>query len=135
MGMVFTCTPIPNDSTFTVYGGCQPVDGKTLEFADRQSVSCGTNYYLSALTMTRAGCSGGNQQLDATCVYSSTTKFEKSGCITRYGDASSSVRGQDDQYFDRLDVFCSPGEAMQGLQLVHPNHSGNTFQYAVTCCK
>lgn len=131
MRMKFTCQPLATvPVSATAYGPCAQFDGQRLQNADRQSIDCGTNKYLAAIFMQRSGCGGGQQRIQATC--NTSPNWAKSGCITRYGDSSASINGQTDEYFDRLDFFCSGGEAMQSLNL---GRSGNTFQYRAKCCK
>merc|ERR1712178_47353 len=63
----YTCGDVPVSNVVTKTSGCNPIEGKKLEFLDRHHVACDNNQALLSFKMTNGGCSGNNEQYQYTC--------------------------------------------------------------------
>ena len=63
----YHCTKLDNgNSVYTKQTGCNDLDGRQVEYLDRHSLDCGDDF-LSAMTVTRSGCSGSLMRFQYEC--------------------------------------------------------------------
>ena len=69
----YHCTKLDSgNSVYTKQTGCNELDGKQVQYLDRHSLDCG-NDFLSAMTVTRSGCSGNHMRYRYECTSSVAT--------------------------------------------------------------
>merc|ERR1719502_1618834 len=103
------------------------MDGKTLEYLDRQHVACGGDEAFVSVAVTRSGCSGNQMRYRFGCteVPAQSSRQEMSSC--------SPMDGNDLQYLDRQNVACGTGEAMTSFVVTREGCGGNDMRYKYEC--
>jgi len=120
---------VANCNTFLT--SCQLARGRTLNYLDRQSVTCPDGSLLSEMQFTGAGCPGDSLRYRATCCqptrgYAACRDVETS---CQY------VNTMDPIYLDRQNVACDQFEAMKKWSFTGNGCPGGNMKYQYTCCK
>jgi len=112
----------------TKRSSCTQMDGKKLQYLDRQSVACGPGQALVSFRVVRSGCSGRNMRYEFKC-----SNVRLTGTATTKRATCTQMDGENLQYLDRQRVVCGSNQALLSFRLIRTGCSKRHMRYEFKC--
>merc|ERR1719181_1745338 len=109
------------------YTSCNAMDGKKLQYLDRQHVKCENGDAIATFKVTRHGCSGNDMRYKYTCAKAQLGDLSTEQTFCNKMDSKKL------QYLDRQDVKCGDGKLLAGFKVVRSGCSGKDMRYEFQC--
>jgi hypothetical protein len=129
-----TCAEVPLQPSREEMSGCTDMEGKNLEYLDRQNVMCPPGEAMTSFTVTREGCGEGDMRYKLECAplvgstfafHAATASNELTGCAR--------MDGQKLEYLDRQNLQCPDGKVLNSFRVVRDGCGGEDMRYSFVC--